>query len=73
MLTNNKTYGDSAKRANKFVQFQLYNVSLGLIMDGVDLKTCEQSTWAFTYDMGLYLEGLSVLATISDDSNMMGL
>ncbi|KAK7688633.1 hypothetical protein QCA50_008171 [Cerrena zonata] len=38
-------------------------------MDNYDIQQCQtQNDWAFTYDTGLYLEGISVFANTTNDS-----
>lgn len=73
-LTKNETYHTSATLSHSFVQLHLYNASLGIFVDNYDLLQCRPSNdWAFTYDTGLYLEGLTVLAHATNDPQLVQL
>ncbi|KAK7688606.1 hypothetical protein QCA50_008144 [Cerrena zonata] len=70
-LTGNQTYHDSAILSHTFIQSHLYNVSRGCIMDNFEIQQCRpDNDWASTYDTGLYLEGLSVLANTINNSTL---
>lgn len=43
-------------------------------MDNFNLLQCQQGNdWAFTYDTGLYLEGLSVFANVTNNLTLIEL
>lgn len=56
-----------------FVQLHLFNATNTYIADSFDLQGCQQNTEAFTYDTGLYLEGLSVFANTTHNLTLIGL
>ena len=62
MSTGNRTYRDAANLTNEFLYSHLYDPTTGHLCDNFKLTTCIRSSDTYTYDMGLYLEGLSVLA-----------
>ncbi|KAK7688601.1 hypothetical protein QCA50_008139 [Cerrena zonata] len=73
-MTGNLAYQDSAKLAHTFTQSHLYDATRGCITDNYNIQQCQtQNDWAFTYDTGLYLEGLSVLANTTKDSGLIQL
>ena len=69
--TGDQTYGDWARISHEFVQSHLYDETRGCIMDNYKLTLCRPGTdQAYTYDTGLYLEGLTVLANVTNDSSL---
>lgn len=64
-VTGNDTFADAASDAHAFTQAHLYNSTGGYIMDG-----CAGGP-VVTYDTGLYLEALSVLANSTKNSTLM--
>ncbi|CAL1698180.1 unnamed protein product [Somion occarium] len=75
-MTNNNTSGDAAELSRQFIQSHLYNESAGYVMDFLDPPTCSiANNFQWTYNMGLYLEAISVYAnktnnvTLTDFAN----
>ncbi|KAK7688612.1 hypothetical protein QCA50_008150 [Cerrena zonata] len=73
-ITRNQTYYEFANLSHTFIQSHLYNVSRGCIMDNYDIQQCQTgNNRAFTYNTGLYLEGLSVFSNTTKDSGLIQL
>ena len=72
--TGDQTYGDWARISHEFVQSHLYDETRGCIMDNFDLSSCQLGDdWPSTYDTGLYLEGLTVLANVTGNTSLVQL
>ena len=72
--SKNQTYEEWDRLSHTFIQSHLYNETRGCIMDNYSLSQCQPGNdWAFTYDTGLYLEGLTVLANTTNDSSLIQL
>ena len=68
-ITGNKTFEESANLTRDVIRSQLYDSTEGYVRDTINLSDCRFSNhFNLTYNSGLYLEGISVLASTSDDS-----
>jgi predicted alpha-1,6-mannanase (GH76 family) len=67
--TGNSAYTNAAIAAATWIQNLNLN-SEPVVLDTVDAEDCSRSpsTWLFTYNSGKYIEGLSVLANVTGDS-----
>jgi hypothetical protein len=68
-MTANSTYTAAAIASANWIKAQNINSDY-LVLDTVNAHDCttSPSTWLFTYNSGKYVEGLSVLATVTGDS-----
>ncbi|KAG0696120.1 endo-1,6-alpha-mannosidase [Suillus ampliporus] len=66
--TRNDTYTDAAILSANFIKTTNMN-SGNLVLDTVDAEDCTRSSpsWLFTYNSGKYIEGLSILASVTGD------
>ena len=71
MSTSNQTYHDAANLTNEFLYSHLYDQTTVHLCDSFNLTTCIRWSDKYTYDMGLYLEGLSVLANKTSDQALI--
>ncbi|KAJ7036604.1 endo-1,6-alpha-mannosidase [Mycena alexandri] len=67
--TKNATYTSAAILSANWIKAHNINAN-NLVLDTVDAADCSTSpaTWLFTYNSGKYIEGLSVLAAVTGDS-----
>lgn len=74
-ITGNQTFYDSANLSHTFMQSHLYNDTRGCVTDDLLLSQCQSSNifWKLTHNTGLYLEGLSVFANVTNDSTLIQL
>ncbi|OJA11364.1 hypothetical protein AZE42_05158 [Rhizopogon vesiculosus] len=72
--TGNITYNNAAILSANFIKTSNMN-SGGLILDSIDAQDCTRSPsdWLFTYNSGKYIEGLSVLASVTGNSSWTSL
>lgn len=73
-VTGNPSYTAAALLSANWIK----NVNLNsndIVLDSVSGADCSRSAsnWLFTYNSGKYIEGLSVLASITKDSSWMNL
>ncbi|KAJ8592414.1 endo-1,6-alpha-mannosidase [Rhizopogon salebrosus TDB-379] len=68
--TGNITYKNAAILSANFINTTNMN-SGDLVLDTVDAQDCTRSSssWLFTYNSGKYIEGLSVLASVTGNSS----
>jgi len=73
--TGNSMYTNAAIQSAHWMRNQDFDASKNLVLDTVDGKTCTTSpaSWLFTYNSGKYIEGLSILATLTGDSQWTSL
>ncbi|KAF9525923.1 endo-1,6-alpha-mannosidase [Crepidotus variabilis] len=72
-LTGDAKYKDAAILSATWIQN--HNIANNLILDSVNAQTCNKSpaSFTFTYNSGKYIEGLSVLSSITGDSKWTNL
>ncbi|OAX42321.1 endo-1,6-alpha-mannosidase [Rhizopogon vinicolor AM-OR11-026] len=72
--TGNITYNNAAILSANFIKTTNMN-SGGLVLDSIDAQDCTRSPsdWLFTYNSGKYIEGLSVLASVTGNSSWTSL
>jgi hypothetical protein len=63
-------YAAAASLAATFMGQQLLN-GAGLIINGIDLSTCAESTSLYSFGTGAFIEGLAVLADVTGDPQLM--
>ena len=66
-FTRNETYRDAASSAQRFLHSHLVDSKTGLVRDLIDLENYGYgNNLLLTYNTGLYLEGLTVLANVTE-------
>jgi len=68
--TGNSMYTNAAIQSAQWITNQDFDPNQNLVLDTVDGSSCatSPSSWLFTYNTGKYIEGLSILATLTGDS-----
>jgi len=68
--TGNSMYTNAAIQSAQWIVNQDFDPNQNLVLDTVDGSSCSTSpaSWLFTYNTGKFLEGLSILATLTGDS-----
>ncbi|KAJ3489917.1 hypothetical protein NLI96_g1806 [Meripilus lineatus] len=62
-LTGNTTYRDAAELSATFIKNNLYNGTV--ILDSIDLQSCNVTTDTLSSDSGFYIEGLTIHANLT--------
>ena len=71
-VTDNQTFRDAANTSRTFIDAHLHNKTGGYVRDGFNIQPCNSDDpLVMTYNTGLYLEGLSVFANKTGDSDLM--
>ena len=71
-VTDNQTFRDAAHTSRTFIDAHLHNKTGGYVSDGFGIQPCNTAdSLVMTYNTGLYLEGLSVFANKTGDSDLM--
>ncbi|KAG6841184.1 hypothetical protein C0991_000981 [Blastosporella zonata] len=67
-ITKDSKYTNAAIASANWIK--AHNLNNGIVLDTVNGHDCSRSpsTWLFTYNTGKYIEGLSVLADVTGDS-----
>ncbi|KAF7771085.1 CAZyme family GH76 [Agaricus bisporus var. burnettii] len=73
-ITGDRKYTDAAILSAQWIRNHNIN-SNRIVLDTVDARDCSRSpaSWLFTYNSGKYIEGLSVLADVTGDSQWRSL
>jgi predicted alpha-1,6-mannanase (GH76 family) len=68
-ITGNSTYTNAAIASANWIKVHNINAD-NIVLDTINAHDCTTSppTWLFTYNSGKYIEGLSILATVTGDS-----
>jgi predicted alpha-1,6-mannanase (GH76 family) len=68
-VTGESTYTNAAELSATWIKNLNIN-SDDIVLDTVDAVTCDRSSssWQFTYNSGKYIEGLSVLASVTGNT-----
>ena len=73
-VTGDSSYTTAALLSANWIKNVNIN-SNDIVLDGLSGATCSRSpsNWLFTYNSGKYIEGLSILASITKDSSWTNL
>ncbi|KAF5338858.1 hypothetical protein D9758_015567 [Tetrapyrgos nigripes] len=74
-VTSNQTYLDAAAQSLSFIHAHLYNVD-GVVQDTISASekdSCATSNGVFAYNSGLMIEGLAILAEVTENVSMQEL
>ncbi|THV03949.1 hypothetical protein K435DRAFT_962088 [Dendrothele bispora CBS 962.96] len=69
--TNNQTYLEAANKSLNFIHAHLYNVQ-NVVQDQISAMqnaSCSTSNTIFSYNAGLMIEGMAILASITNDTS----
>ena len=67
----NSTYGEKAELAANFIKSNLYDGNV--IRSSITLQGCSATTGALTSDSGLFIEGLSIYANLTQSQEWTSL
>ncbi|KAK0203181.1 endo-1,6-alpha-mannosidase [Desarmillaria ectypa] len=73
-ITGDSKYTNAAIQSAKWIQALQINGD-GILLDSLNAHDCSRSpaTWLFTYNSGKFIEGLSVLANVTNDDTWSNL
>ena len=68
-ITRNETFRNTAELSQQFTQSQFYDRQTGIMIDTLNLTSCDiDGSHTSTQDTALYLEGISLLANLTNNS-----
>ena len=70
-LTDNQTFHDASQLSLAFINSHMFDQLAGQIVDSFDLTECKATDVVYTYEAGLFLEGLSVFGYKTNDTNII--
>ena len=70
-LTDNQTFHDASQLSLAFINSHMFDQLAGQIVDSFDLTECKAPDVVYTYEAGLFLEGLSVFGYKTNDTNII--
>lgn len=65
-MTGNQTYKDAAITSANWIA--KHDVRDYVVLDTVSAQDCSNNNWIFTYNSGKFIEGISILANITGDT-----
>lgn len=65
-LVGDQKYFDGANNAKDYIKAHLLRASDSLILDGMNIQTCEKTDWTFTYNQGKVCCWTSFIARVTE-------